>query len=264
MNVLGIIPARSGSKGVKNKNIRPIKGKPLLEYSVFTALEAKKENILSDIILSTDSREYLELLNDYDIYKDYLRPKKFAQDNSPTIDAIQDAISWLEKNHNKTFDAVMTLQPTSPFRTLEHIKNAILMLTNFPDATCVASVKKLADHHPYRIKKIDNLGYLKSICNEFEETEKSRRQDFRPTAYIRNGCIYLTPIKLIKNGIIRGDRVLAMQMPEANSINVDEHLDYLAACQALDYEEYSKDLNFFKKLLKMFDFIFANFVKCRS
>lgn len=248
MNVLGIIPARSGSKGVKNKNIRPIKGKPLLEYSVFTALEAKKENILSDIILSTDSREYLDLLKDYDIYKDYLRPKKFAQDNSPTIDAIQHAVKWLEENYNKRFDAIMLLQPTSPFRTVEHIKEAILMLKNSSKATCVASVRKLADHHPYRIKKIDNQGYLKNICCDFVEPEKSRRQDFNPTAYIRNGCIYLTPIELIKKGIIRGERVLAMQMPEANSINVDEHLDYLAACNALDYEEYFNDLNFFEKL----------------
>tara|TARA_A100001388_G_scaffold178967_1_gene134009 strand:+ start:1196 stop:1948 length:753 start_codon:yes stop_codon:yes gene_type:complete len=249
MRVLGVIPARSGSKGVKNKNIRLIKGKPLLEYSVFTALEAKKEGILSDVILSTDSREYLELLKDYEIYKDYLRPKKFSQDNSPTIDAIKDALLWLEKKYNKTFDAVMLLQPTSPFRTIDHIKEAILMLKNSPEASCVVSVKKLADHHPYRIKKIDNHGYLKDICSEFIEPEYSRRQDFDPIAYIRNGCIYLTPIKLIKSGIIRGDKVLAMQMPEANSINVDEHFDYLSACNAFEYEEFKDDLNFFNKLI---------------
>ena len=249
MNVLGVIPARSGSKGVKNKNIRPINGKPLLEYSVFTALEAKKEGILSDVIVSTDSKEYLALLKDYEIYKDYLRPKNISQDYSPTIDAIQDAVYWLEKNHNKRFDAVMLLQPTSPFRTIDHIKEAILKLKNSPEATCVASVRKLGDHHPYRIKRIDNQGYLKEICNEFIEPENSRRQDFNPTAYIRNGCIYLTPMKFIKMGIIRGDKVVAMEMPEANSINVDEHFDYLSAVNALEYEEFQSDLNFFNKLI---------------
>ena len=169
MRVLGVIPARSGSKGVKNKNIRLIKGKPLLEFSVFTALEAKKEGILSDVILSTDSKEYLELIKDYEIYKDYLRPKRISQDNSPTIDAIHDALLWLEEKQNKTFDAVMLLQPTSPFRTIDHIKEAILLLKNSPEASCVVSVKKLDDHHPYRIKKIDNHCYLKDICIEFIE-----------------------------------------------------------------------------------------------
>ena len=95
MKVLGIIPARSGSKGVKDKNIRPLKGVPLLEYSIFSALEAKKEKILSDVILSTDSEYYLELIDKYNIYKDYLRPKKYAQDKSPTIDLIIDATSYL-------------------------------------------------------------------------------------------------------------------------------------------------------------------------
>ena len=75
MNVLGFIPARSGSKGVKNKNIRLIKGKPLLEFTVFSALEAKNEGILSDVIVSTDSKEYIELIKDYKIYRDYLRTK---------------------------------------------------------------------------------------------------------------------------------------------------------------------------------------------
>lgn len=250
MKVLGIIPARSGSKGVKDKNIRPVKGIPLLEYSVYSALEAKKNKILSDVILSTDSERYLELLDKYNIYKDYLRPREFAQDKSPTIDVIIDALKWLEKNYSKTFDAVMLLQPTSPFRTPIHMKNAISLLKKSKYASCIASVQKLGDHHPYRIKKIDENGYLKDICSDFIEPEQSRRQEFYPKAYIRNGGIYLTPTKYILNKrILRGDKVLAMEMPEANSINVDEHIDYLMASIAFDYNEFSKDLSFFQPLL---------------
>ena len=112
----------------KPKCLMEINGIPLLEYSVYSALEAKKNKILSDVILSTDSERYLELLDKYNIYKDYLRPREFAQDKSPTIDVIIDALNWLKKNYSKTFDAVMLLQPTSPFRTPIHMQNAISLL----------------------------------------------------------------------------------------------------------------------------------------
>jgi len=250
MRVLGFIPARSGSKGVPDKNIKPIKGIPLIEFTVFAAVIAKSKKILSDVIVSTDSHEYLSHVKHYDIERDYLRPKDLATDSAPTIDAVIDALNWYQEHKGKSFDAVMILQPTTPFRTLEHIANSIEMMKNTPSATCVASICKLGDHHPMRIKKMTAEGQLLDFCSDYVEPEPSRRQDFSPDAYIRNGAIYLTRTKTLQDeGVIRGSWVAGMEMPEANSINVDEHMDYLIAKASLEYDRFAEELSFFNDLI---------------
>ena len=248
--ILGFIPARSGSKNVPNKNIKPIKGVPLLEYSVFSAIKAKEDGILTEVIVSTDSEEYLSLLDEYDIEKKYIRPKKLSGDNSPTIDSIVDVLKWYENGRSIEFDAVMILQPTSPFRTPTHIKDAVLLMEKDSGATCVASVCKLGDHHPMRIKRLMNDNQLVDFCSDYIEPDPSRRQDFYPDAYVRNGAIYLTKVKdLLDSGLIRGSRVIGMVMPEENSINIDEHIDYLIAKASLDYDVFSENLSFFNILI---------------
>jgi CMP-N,N'-diacetyllegionaminic acid synthase len=250
MKVLGFIPARSGSKGVPDKNIKTIKRVPLLEFSVYAAVQAKNCGILDSVVVSTDAKHYLSIVDDYAIEKDYLRPRALAADNSPTIDAILDVLSWYEGQHNKSFDAVMTLQPTSPFRTPKHIKDAIDLMIDKPMASCVASICKLGDHHPLRIKRMSDSGQLRDFYDEYVEPEHSRRQDFRPDAYIRNGAVYLTTTKtLVNDRVIRGSWVAGMEMPQANSINVDEHLDYLIAKASLEYDGFRDDLSFFNDLI---------------
>jgi CMP-N-acetylneuraminic acid synthetase len=248
--VLGFIPARSGSKGVPNKNIQPIKNIPLLEYSVFSAIKAKEKGYLSDVVVSTDSQDYLSILHGYNIEKEYIRPKKISGDSSPTIDSVMDVLKWYEKYKLTKFDAVMILQPTTPFRTPEHIREAIILMNSDLTLTCVASICKLADHHPLRIKRLLSNGQLVNFCHDYAELEPSRRQDFNPDAYIRNGAIYLTKVKdLESTGLIRGSKVAGMVMPEANSINIDEHMDYIVAKESLDYDAFSSDLSFFQKLI---------------
>jgi len=250
MKVLGFIPARSGSKGVPDKNIKPIKKIPLLEFSVYAAVKAKQLGILDEVVVSTDSEHYLSTVSQYDIEKDYLRPPALAADNSPTIDAVLDVLNWYSEQHDRGFDAVMILQPTSPFRTPQHIKDAISLMSENSQATCVASICKLGDHHPLRIKRMSDSGQLMDFCDEYIEPEPSRRQDFQPDAYIRNGAIYLTRTRsLVDEGVIRGNWVVGMEMPEANSINVDEHLDYLIAKASLEYDRFSEDLAFFNEFI---------------
>ena len=251
MKILGIIPARSGSKGIENKNIKPIKNIPLLEFSVFTGMKCKEAGLLSDVIVSTDSKEYLDIIKDYKIEKGYLRPKTLAEDNTPTIDVIIDLIDWYKLDKDVTFDAVMLLQPTSPFRTLENINDAIKMLKQNPDLSCVTLISKLEDHHPLRIKRIDEDNKLVDFNHTLVEPEPSRRQDFTPSAYIRNGAIYLSPIKsILEKRAIRGNNIGPIIMKQSNSINIDEHLDYLIANTILDYEPFAPDLEFFNELLK--------------
>lgn len=251
MKILGFIPARSGSKGVINKNIKKIKGIPLLEFSVFSAEKSKEKDYINDVFVSTDSIDYLNLLSKYNIIQGYLRPPNLATDKSPTIDCVIHAINWLKHKKGKSYDAVMILQPTSPFRTADHINKAIKLLEQNTYCTCVASIKKLGDHHPKRIKRLNSEGKLLDYCSHTIEPEPSRRQDFLPHAYVRNGAIYLTLTKtLLEKNLIRGDHVVGMEMPESNSINVDEHFDFVSAEAALDYEEYADNLKFFNELIK--------------
>lgn len=252
MKVLGYIPARSGSKGVPNKNILPISGVPLLEFSVATACNAMADGVLSEVVVSTDSIDYLALVKQYPIVQQYLRPDSLSGDESPTIDGVRDFLEFAKTELGHFYDAVMILQPTAPFRSVRHIKQAVSILKEARNASCVVSVKKLGDVHPIRIYKMDNDGVLSNFCSNLYESEPSRRQDFAPDAFLRNGCIYLTPVSVIESqNLIRGDRVVAFTMPEANSINVDEHIDFITAAAALEYEPYASDLAEFRSLVSM-------------
>ncbi len=166
MNTLAFIPARSGSKGVIDKNIRNLNGIPLVAYSVHIAQLCLKQEIFSDVLVSTDSIHYLEKIKQTGYTNEYIRPKELAQDESPTIDAITHAINDYAKR-NIFFDNVMILQPTSPFRCIEDIKKSIQILESNPLTTCVASVFKLSDHHPRRIKLINKDGFLDDFCDAF-------------------------------------------------------------------------------------------------
>lgn len=253
MNTLAFIPARSGSKGVKDKNIRNLNGIPLLAYSVHIAQMCIKQEIFSDVLVSTDSIHYLEQIKQTGYTNKYIRPKEIAQDESPTIDAIIHAINDYAKK-NIFFDNVMILQPTSPFRCIQDIKKAIQILESNPLTTCVASVFKLGDHHPRRIKLINKDGFLDDFCNEYKEPEPSRRQDFTPDAFIRSGSIYLTKTELImKQKLIRGSYVKPLEISEFYSVNIDEEVDFFKAEALINSNKYKKELDVFEKLKFKYD-----------
>src|SRR5258705_10156292 len=115
MKILSIIPARGGSKGVPGKNIKLLNGKPLLAFTSEIALQSK---YLTEVIVSTEDEQIVEVAKSLGIKVPFIRPTELAQDNTPTIDVIIHALQWYE-NQNIFFDAVCLLQATSPFRTLE-------------------------------------------------------------------------------------------------------------------------------------------------
>ncbi|MBF0105228.1 MAG: acylneuraminate cytidylyltransferase family protein [Deltaproteobacteria bacterium] len=248
MRVLGFIPARSGSKGVPDKNIKTICNVPLLIYSVWVAQQSQS---FADIIVSTDSEAYLSLGASLGIRTDYLRPRELALDTSQTIDAVLDVLKWY-RSKGAEFDAVMILQPTAPFRRPEHINKAIQLMQAHPDASCVTGVVRLGDTHPARIKKLVDGKWLEDFCC-VHEPEHSRRQDLQPPAFLRNGTIYLTKTTTIENErLIRGKKIIGMEMPEANSVNVDNHLDFLVAEASLGYPAFKDDLSFLGELLSKY------------
>lgn len=220
LKVLGIIPARGGSKGIKKKNLALLTGKPLIAFSIESALAAKH---LYRTIVSTDSEEIAEACKALGGDVPFMRPTDLAQDDTPTLPVIQHALDMLHED----FDAVMILQPTSPFRSSTDIDKTIELLSANPTADSVISVMQVGDNHPARMKLIRD-GWL--IDPPFaEEIEGQRRQDL-PEMFLRNGAIYLTRTEVImQQNSLKGKRSLAYVMPDLRSVNIDSEMDLLVA-----------------------------------
>ena len=189
MNTLCIIPARSGSKGVKNKNIKKIKGKTLIEHAYNVA---NKSKIFDKIILSTDSKKYLNLLKKK-IDTPFLRPKKISEDNTTDIEVLFYELKIYEKYYRKKFDYVCLLQPTSPLRTIEYLKKSLRKIKNFK-ADALWTVSRVdTKYHP--IKQVFSKNFFLKYYDKKGKFYKSRN-DLNQT-FIRNGVAYFFSRKAI-------------------------------------------------------------------
>lgn len=178
---LAIIPARSGSKGLKNKNIKLLDGKPLIAYTIEAAL---KSEIFTDIIVSTDSKEYKDIAESYGAWVPFLRPKELSEDKTSTNDVIENVLMTLEKM-GKIYNNFMILQPTSPLRDEVDIKAAFDLFIN-RHANSVVSMCE-CEHSPLLTTQLDDKKRLDGFLSDFN---CSRRQDFNKF-YRLNGAIYL-------------------------------------------------------------------------
>ncbi|MBX2916343.1 MAG: acylneuraminate cytidylyltransferase family protein [Cyclobacteriaceae bacterium] len=219
MNILGIIPARGGSKGVPGKNIKLLAGKPLLVHTIEQALASR----LSKVIVTTDDPQIAAVARQAGALVPFMRPAEWATDTAKSIDVAKHALITLEGMENKTYDAVMLLQPTAPFRSTDDINSSIDLLHADPTAESVISVVDVEAHHPARMKYLDN-GLL--IDPPFGEAyENQNRQELQPM-YIRNGAIYLTRREVLLANSYKGKKCLAWIMPTHRSVNIDTQDDF--------------------------------------
>ena len=151
MQVLAIIPARGGSKGVPHKNIRPLCGKPLIAWTIEVALACPT---LERIIVSTDDLAIAEVARTYGAEVPFIRPAKLAQDDTPDLPVYNHTLMWLAENENYFPELVAWLRPTVPLRAVQDVEAAVALLQR-SDFDCVRSVCK-AEHHPYWMKRLDN------------------------------------------------------------------------------------------------------------
>jgi len=221
MNVLGIIPARGGSKGVKDKNIRIIAGEPLIQYAINACKESGR---LSTFVVSTDSEKIMAIAEKTGTQV-IQRPKEIAMDTSSVVDAALHVLKALEtKNYH--FDAVMLLQPTSPIRTGEDVDKAIGLLEESHEIDGVISVIRVEDTHPARMYEVDQDGI---ICSLQPVYENYRRQDL-PPIFLRNGAIYLVRREqLVENRTFMPKKKIGIVMRSDYSVNIDTELDVLTA-----------------------------------
>lgn len=220
MKILAIIPARGGSKGVPGKNIKLLNGKPLLEYTSEIALQSK---YLTEVMVSTEDEPIMEVAKNLGIKVPFVRPMALAQDNTPTIDVIIHALEWYE-NQTIFFDAVCLLQVTSPFRTVEFLDKAIEKFME-KDTDSLVSVQKVPhEYNPHWTFEENEQGNLKIATGETEII--SRRQEL-PTAYHRDGSIYLTKTKVLLNEhSLYGKSTAFIESDSESYVNIDTLQDW--------------------------------------
>ena len=219
--VLAVITARGGSKGVPRKNIRQVTGKPLIAWTIETALQVRQH--LHRVIVSTEDAEIAEISLACGAEVPFLRPQELAADTTPTLPVLQHAVQFIEAQDARRMDWVLLLQPTSPLRTAEDIL-ACLALARAGGCDSVISVVQVPTH-PLFIKRIQDDRLL-PFSNELVEKEGTRRQDAQPPAYVRNGAIYITRRDvLMEQGSIWGQVIHPYEMPAERSVNVDSEMD---------------------------------------
>ena len=218
--ILAVIPARGGSKGVPRKNIYLVAGKPLIAYTLEAALAVRHR--LHRLIVSTDDAEIAKVARRYGVDVPFMRPADLAGDGVPMFPVLQHAVRTVEAMDNVHLDWVLLLQPTAPFRTPQDIESA-LDLAAGGGCDSVISVVQVFAVHPNLMKRIENDRLL-PFC--FEEQEGTRRQDYQPPAYMRNGAIYLTRrAVLMEQNSIWGQVIRPYIMPEERSVSIDSEMD---------------------------------------
>lgn len=221
MRNLAVIPARSGSKGLRDKNIKELAGKPLLAYSVEAA---KKSNIFDVIHVSTDSREYADIAQGYGADVPFLRREELASDTSSTWDAIRFVVREYEKS-GLHFDTVTVLQPTSPLRTEEDILEAFELFQK-KQANMISSVCEV-EHSPLWSNTLPSDLSMENF--EKDEIALLPRQSL-PIYYRENGAIYILRKEHLFSGKnVYKDKCYAYIMKREHSVDIDEELDFQIA-----------------------------------
>ncbi|MEA2015212.1 MAG: acylneuraminate cytidylyltransferase family protein [Actinomycetota bacterium] len=219
--ILGLIPARCGSKGLPRKNIKPLLGKPLIVWTIEQALASK---YLDRVIVSTDDKEIVEVSKKYGAEVPFMRPKELATDEAKGIDVVLHTIDWIEKN-DQLYDLVMLLQPTSPLRKSEDIDKAIELLI-LKKAKAIVSVCEV-DHHPLWANILPEDGCMKGFIKT-EIMNKSRQE--LPVFYRLNGAIYFAYCNYLKRQkSFFGRDTFAYIMPQERSIDIDDEIDFKLA-----------------------------------
>lgn len=217
MIVVGLVPARGGSKGIPRKNITLLGGKPLLAY---TAAAASSSQRLSRCILSTDDSEIAAIGREHGLEVPFMRPPELSTDAAASIDVVIHAIEMLSQSGVHA-DAIVLLQPTAPFRTARDIDNAVQLLER-ENADSVVSVSEVPSHYssPWQLSIDGNGGLMLASGRPLKEIV-TRRQ-LLPKAYYRNGAIYAVRRAIVcEQRSLYGDRCLGYVMPGDGAINID-------------------------------------------
>ncbi len=232
MNILAIIPARSGSKSVPHKNIREICGKPMIAYSIEHALNSK---YINRVIISTDSEEYAEISRKYGAEVPFIRPAEYATDTALDLDVFRHALSYLKEKEGYEADIVVQLRPTYPIRRVEDIDRMIEICMSEDRIDSVRSMSK-ATEIPYKMWLMEQPGHsssknsnsmedcmrVKPLIDTIPECYNMPRQQL-PTVYYQNACIdVFRPRVVLEMNSMSGNVIMGYKMEENFDIDTEE------------------------------------------
>jgi CMP-N-acetylneuraminic acid synthetase len=210
--VLALIPARGGSKGIPRKNVMTLAGKPVIAYSI---LQAQASRRISRIVVSTDDEETGRVARQWGAEAPFARPAEYAQDSSPDIDVFRHALSWLKENEGYEPDMVVHLRPTGPVRRVELIDQAVDLLAAHPKADAVRSVST-AHQTPYKMWRITSEGRLQPLLriDGVADCQSLPRQRL-PAVYWQNGYVdVIRPRAVLEKNSMWGECALPFIVEE--------------------------------------------------
>jgi CMP-N,N'-diacetyllegionaminic acid synthase len=225
MRILGLIPARAGSKGIPNKNRKELAGKPLLLYTVEAALNSK---LLDRIIFSSEDETLRNMAENAGVEVPFVRPAYLAQDNSGSLEVVQHALKELSEQGD-TYEAVCLLQVTTPFRTASDIDAAITAFKEAQTDSLISVQKVPHQYNPHWVFEREEDSRLRLATGE--KNIIKRRQDL-PPAYIRDGAIYITKTTvLMEQHSFFGNSIASVELDPETHVNIDTASDWLRAEQ---------------------------------
>lgn len=221
--VLAIVPARSGSKGLPNKNIKEFCGKPLLAWPIQAA---RSSAYIDCVAVSTDSQKYADIASNYLAEVPYLRPEELAKDTATSFDVIDHCLKWYKENKNMIFKYVVLLEPTSPLTEAEDIDKAIEFLEKSSVAKSLVTVVKAESFHPDFCVTLGSNALIKPH-NGF--ANNVRRQDLKDIFFL-DGSLYVSEVEsLLKYKGFYHEETLGLQLEDYKSIEIDSLKDFICA-----------------------------------
>ena len=228
VQILCIIPARSGSKGVPHKNIRELHGKPLIAWSIEQAQKSRFCNQMR-IVVSTDSAKYAEVANQYGAETPFLRPADISADLSTDYEFLTHAVNWFRENENYKPDIILQLRPTSPTRNVAIIDECLeTFIRNREEYDSLRSVV-LFDKSPYKMYVLENEGkVLSPLFKEVGDISEPYNQcrQVLPSCYLHNGYIDIMKTSILERGTISGDKIYPFVMDSDADIDIDTSADF--------------------------------------
>lgn len=228
--VLAVIPARSGSKGLVGKNIRPMCGKPLIVWSIE---KGKLSKYVDTLLVTTDCPKIASIAEKTGAYVPFLRPAKLAQDHTTAYDTLRHAIAFLKERENKVFDYIVLLEPTSPLREDDDVDKMLEhLIENADQFDSIISVGEV-DEHPSIIRRINGLR-LEPYCPDLELTK--RRQDNEP-AYFPFGVAYIAKTDvLLSEDTFYTERTTFFKIKRYQNYEIDDLHSFLCAERIMKFE----------------------------
>jgi N-acylneuraminate cytidylyltransferase len=241
-DVLALIPARGGSKSIPRKNIGNFAGHPLIAYSVRAGLASET---VSRVVLSTDDEEIAEVAQRYGAEVPFLRPAQYSRDDTPDLPVFQHALDWMAQHESYQPEIVVQLRPTSPFRRVRHIDDAVYRLIEHPEADAVRTIC-VPFQNPYKMWSIGPDGFMRPLLQTNHLEPYNLPRQVLPEVYWQTGYVdAVWADTILSKDSMTGERILPLVIDPSEWIDIDSADDWRRAERLLETGEITlEDLGF--------------------